>query len=120
MNISITLLALALEFAHACYSDVELEDYDTGYKWHPAQLQTRFDTTMFDPEMQANLKDYTVIQLGMLADQQRESDSEYWVMQDAHDENNRRDRDALIERTIAMGAGDRETAERWLNSAYDD
>jgi len=117
MKISTALNAIALEFARACYSEVEVDE-DYGRTYMPAQIR-------FEPAPCAdywdtpNLEDYTVIQLGMMADMQTKADDDYWLEADAHAENALRDNERLIQDTIAMGAGDRKTAIRWLKDADD-
>jgi hypothetical protein len=116
-TISTVLTAIALEFAQNCYSEIELDD-DYGYTDMPAQL--RLDAHPLNVYNDTpNLIDYTVIQLGMMADAQLKADADYWVQSDAHQENSERAAEALILDTIAMGAGDRETALRWLKDADD-
>ena len=66
-----------------------------------------------------DLENFTVVQLGMLADMQKLSDEEYWIDQEYRQKAQELAREALIDKTIAMGAGDRETAERWLKDADD-
>jgi len=115
MTISTALTAIALEFARACYSEVE-EDTNYGRKCSPAQIYIEHGACE-DYWDTPNLIDYTVIQLGMLADMQAEADEMYWVHSAAHQINRDFDQEDLIIRTIAMGAGDRETAVRWLEAA---
>ncbi len=116
-NLTPEIQAIALQLARDCFSEIELDE-DYGYKYMPAQIYPI--TEVFgegDFWKTPDLQNFTVVQLGMLADSQLKADKDYWLTVDAHQENDRRDHEALIQNTIAMGAGDRETAKRWLDDA---
>jgi hypothetical protein len=118
MKISKSLTALALSFARDCYSDNIIET-SYGAKHTPSQLRMPCgDVLACTPNgFIANLVDYTVVQLAMLADKQNAADSYAYDMQSAYRIKDELDHEALIASTIAMGAGDRKTAIRWLDAA---
>ena len=118
-NLTPAIQAIALQFARDCFSKIELDE-DYGYKHMPAQIYPIAEVfTEGDFWKTPDLQNFTVVQLGMLADSQLKADEDYWMAIDAHQENDKRDHEALIQNTIAMGAGDRETADRWLKDADD-
>lgn len=120
MKISKALTAIATKFARDCYSEIELDE-DYGRKWMPAQVQ-------FSPDVfgtgefweKPNLQAYTIIQLGMIADSQKKADADWWAIDEMKAKQAKDAREELVLQTIEMGAGDRETAERWLSETEDD
>jgi hypothetical protein len=116
-NLSPAIQAIALQFARDVYSDIELDE-DYGRSYMPAQIYPQVEVFVEgDFWNTVDLVNFTVVQLGMLADAQQEADANWWIETDAQNENDERDHEALIISTIAMGAGDRETALRWLKDA---
>jgi len=121
MELTETLIAIALEFARDTMSDIECEECFNDYysvKANPAQLAIPDNIFTEDGFWQTpNLEQFTIVQLGMLADLQRAADNQ-WLLEDAaYHEKRIRDHEALIKETMTMGAGDRETAIRWLEGA---
>jgi hypothetical protein len=117
MTITYALSAIALSFARNCCSPI-VDDSGHGCDWNAAQLH--HDYNLFDDDEywnEPNLVDYSIIQLGMMADLQLEADDMYWLHDEANAINADVDEERLILRTIAMGAGDVETALRWLEDA---
>jgi predicted deacetylase len=117
MSMSPAIIAIALELARACFSDVyeEFENW-SGRTYMPVQLEWDFDV-ISDAWDTPNLHDYTIVQLGMLADLQIEADADYWLTQEIKEATRLAMHEKLIRQTIDMGAGDRKTAERWLRQA---
>jgi hypothetical protein len=114
ISMSPALIAIALELARSCYSGNEV-DCESGRSYYPSQLPL-YPDSMTDWN-EPNLLDYTVIQLGMLADLQIEADDDFYVAAEIREATRLAMHEKLIRQTIDMGAGDRKTAERWLRQA---
>ena len=118
-NLSPAIQAIALQFARDCYSEIECDE-DYGRKYMPAQIYPQVEVFVEGDFWETpDLQNFTVVQLGMIADAQIKADADYWIRLDARNKAADEAQEELIISTIAMGAGDRETALRWLKEADD-
>ena len=114
-NLTTELQAIALQFARDCYSVIE-DDSGYGRKYMPAQIYPQVEVFVTNDFWETpDLENFTIVQLGMIADAQLKSDADYWIMIDDQQRADDLAYEQLIQDTIAMGANDRKTAIRWLN-----
>ena len=118
-NLTTELQAIALQFARDCYSCIEC-DSNYGRKYMPAQIYPQVEVFVTNDFWETpDLENFTIVQLGMIADIQLKSDADYEAELVAQRKADELAYEQLIQDTIAMGANDRETAIRWLNDADD-